>query len=72
MIHTRDGEDFYFTCGSFRGKYPEALTLMMEMKARYGGLVTIEGTDNLGKSAIDMNLNPEERALLYALFEVSY
>ena len=72
VIHTRDGEDFYFTCGSFRGKYPEALTLMMEMKARYGGLVTIEGTDNLGKSAIDMNLNPEERALLYALFEVPY
>ena len=72
VIHTRDGEDFYFTCGSFRGKYPEALTLMMEMKARYGGLVTIEGVHNLNKALSDMNLSQEERALLYALFEVSY
>ena len=72
VIHTRDGEDFYFTCGSFKGTYSESLTLMTEMKTRYGGLVTIEGTNNLGKSAGDMNLNPEERALLYALFEVPY
>ena len=72
VIHTRYGEDFHFTCGSFKGTYSESLTLMTEMKARYGGLVTIEGVHNLGKSACDMNLNPEERALLYALFEVPY
>lgn len=72
VIHTRDGEDFYFTCGSFKGTYSESLTLMMEMKTRYGSLVSIEGTDNLGKSAGDLNLTPEERALLYALFEVPY
>ena len=72
VIRTRDGEDFYFNCGSFRGKYLESLTLMMEMKARYGSLVSIEGTHNLNKALSDMNLSQEEQALLYALFEVSY
>ena len=72
VVHTRDGEDFYFTCGSFKGTYSESLTLMTEMKARYGGLVTIEGVHNLNKALSDMNLNLEERALLYALFEVAY
>lgn len=67
-LHTADGEDFYFSSGSFSGGWTQTLESMLALKERYGSLVTISGTENLSRVIHDKSLSAAEAALLYQLF----
>ena len=42
--------------------------LAAALKTRYGGLVQVEGRENLHKVARSLDLDPQETLLLYQLF----
>lgn len=69
VVRFSDGTDFSFPSGSFSGDWEQTLRTMLEMKARYGGLVTIAGTEDLPELVYHQELTPEAEALLYELFE---
>ena len=68
-----DGRSYDFSAGAFRGGEQEGIQRwILDMKsllARYRD-VRIENTALLGKVSDEMNLSPEEEAILWNLFEV--
>lgn len=68
VVCLSDGEEYRFSVGSFRGGWSENLRTMLDLKARYGSLVIIEGTEDLWRVAEDQKLEAAEEALLYELF----
>lgn len=72
-LRMEDGRSYDFSAGAFRGGEQEGIQRwILDMKsllARYRD-VRIENTALLGKVSDEMNLSPEEEAILWNLFEV--
>lgn len=72
-LRMEDGTSYDFSAGAFRGGEQEGIRCwILDMKsllARYRD-VRIENTALLGKVSDEMNLSPEEEAILRSLFEM--
>lgn len=66
-----DGTEHRFSSGAFRGDMTQTLEAMLDLKERYGSLITISGTENLSKVVYDLDLTADEKAMLYRLFGIA-
>lgn len=69
-IHTSDHEEFHFTANQLNGSISQSLQTMLDMKALYGELIQIKGTEHLWKSADDLDLSDEDIVLLCRIYEL--
>ena len=67
----KDGEKCSFPVESFGEDWLTAIQTAETLKACYGSLLHIEGTENLHKVVRDENMSADEEELLNALFEVN-
>lgn len=69
---TESGRNFSYTFREFRGNITETLSAMLQVKSCYHpSIITYSGTENVGDVIAYRNFSPEEKAMIYELFNLS-
>lgn len=66
-----DGENYLFRIDKFGDDWKSALRQALSLKDRYGAVFYSENADDFWKFFLYNHLTPEEKELLYQLFETS-
>ena len=70
-VRFSDGRDCHFTAAGFEGDWTETLNAMLALKAQYGRLLTISGTEHLTEVIYDRDLTDAQAELLFLLFDTT-